>query len=452
MAVWELVSDSDLRLLYSSLPAVLFQEERWFADRKLQNEIELFDSIQFHQVGSTGPDITFNLYQTEPFTGYYYNIPLLITQSKNSAREVLFEKNGHYFYDAIPTYEYVSLLEELIQNRASFSASQGIFQFQPYHNLNEPHFHLHGSTSNSLLFVTRRYLLKNYRRIYPGVNPELKISGALTKIGSNQTPEVYGFFNYQAQTEYTLGIIMEALDNSGTGWERWGRILKSLSFETEELLAKEAGLLGSALGHLHRDMATIAREAGGYSKLNLSDLEKRIDQLIIDIKEGLTGFPEFDLILSKLHNLKKRFNGRNLGAKFRIHGDLHLEQVIKTADGWRILDFEGEPLKSIPERENYDSPLKDLASMLRSISYRLNVGNVSRREIEMKISSSLSEGYLQSCREIRADFLPGPEEFDSLLTFFQIERAVYECVYESKYRPDWLRIPRTGLAGLIRSI
>ena len=338
-----------MKLLYSSIPAALFQKERWFADRELQNEIELFDSIQFHPAGSTRPVITFNLYQAQPFTGYYYNIPLLIVQSRNTAREVLFEKNGHYFYDAIPTNEYVSLLEELTSKRASVPASQGIFQFQLYRNLKEPRFHLHGSTSNSLLFVSRNYLLKNYRRIYPGVNPELKISGALTQLGSNQIPKVYGFFNYHAQTEYTLGIIMEALDNSGTGWERWGRILKSLTFETEEILAKEARLLGNALGNLHWDMATIAREVGNYSKLNLSDMEQRIDRLIIDIKEGLIGFPEFDLILSKLNDLKKLFDGRNLGAKFRIHGDLHLEQVIKTADGWRILDFEGEPLKSIPE-------------------------------------------------------------------------------------------------------
>ncbi len=452
MADWILAGDAGLKELYRTLPAAFFQKERWFADRELQGEIELVDSIQFHQAGSTGSVIAFNLYQTQPLMGYYYNLPFLITQSRNMDREVWFEKSGYYFYDPIPTYEYISLLEGLIQDRASLPASQGTYRFQPYRNLYEPRFHLHGSTSNSLLFVTRGYLLKNYRRIYPGVNPELKIGAALNRLGSKQIPELYGSFNYQAQREYTLGIIMEAVENSGTGWERWGKIFKKPSLETEELLCEEASQLGSALGILHRDLAIIARNDGAYHDFNLADFEKRIEHIVNCVRTDQISLPETDSILLKLTDLKKRLSGSNLGAKYRIHGDLHLEQVIKTADGWRILDFEGEPLKSIPERESYDSPLKDVASLLRSISYRLNWAEAGHKEIEIKISSSLSQGYLQSCREVKASFLPGPEEFGPLLTFFQIERAVYECLYESKYRPDWLWIPRAGLAKLIQSL
>ena len=187
--------------------------------------------------------------------------------------------------------------------------------------------------------------------------------------------------------------------------------------------------------------------------MNSADLENRIAQLTKDIKRGLTSFLKNESILAKLAEVKARLSKGNLGAKFRIHGDLHLEQVIKTEQDWIILDFEGEPLKSIPERENFDSPLKDLASMLRSISYRINGGAIegSQSEIEAGICSGLIKGYLESCREAMVDFLPEEPLFSHLLTLFQIERAVYECFYESQYRPDWLWIPRTGLQKLIHS-
>ena len=116
------------------------------------------------------------------------------------------------------------------------------------------------------------------------------------------------------------------------------------------------------------------------------------------------------------------------------------------------MDFEGEPLKPIPERENYDSPLKDLASMLRSINYRCSGEVNHNQDIERKISCTLTEGYLDGCRDVKADFLPEINEFQWLLILFQIERAVYECLYESKYRPDWLWIPRSGLADLVCSL
>lgn len=452
LAFWILTIDSGLQELYSSLPADLFLKERWFADRGIQHEISLVDSVQLLRSEPTKSTLALNLFQTQPSAEYFYFLPFLIRENPLNNREVLFERNGYYFYDAVSTYEYVLLLEELIQNQTSFNSSRGTYQFRSYCNLMEPRLRLHGSTSNSLLFVTRSYLLKNYRRIYPGVNPELKTSYALTKLGSKQIPKIYGFFSYQSQSEYTLGTIMEAVDNTGTGWERWGKFLMSLSPENEKLLCEEAKLLGYSLGILHRDLSVIAGKDGEYRSFKIDDLEIRIENIINNLSNGLSGLPELDSIKIKLTEVKKKLYQKDLGAKFRIHGDLHLEQVIKAVDGWRIIDFEGEPLKSIPERENYDSPLKDLASMLRSISYRLNQEGINQREIEVKIGSSLVEGYLRSCRELKADFLPEQDEFFSLLTLFQIERAVYECLYESKYRPDWLWIPHTGLKKLLRSL
>lgn len=452
MANWNLAGDSNVKELFASLPATIFQKERWFADREHQKDLELVDSVQFTRNGFQDFYLTLNLFQIRPFPGYYYYLPFLITKIADGERGFLFEKKGSFFYDAALTYEYVTLIEELIENQTHIQASQGTYSFQSYRNLSKPRLHLLGSTSNTLLFVTRDYLLKNYRRIYPGVNPELKISAALTMAGSGQIPEIYGSISYWNSNEYTLGIIMESVENYGTGWERWGRLAKDLSIENERILQEEAGLLGKALGVLHRDLALVARENGEYGFFEKADLEERIDNVLKNIQNNPTAPGETETLVSKLTGLKKELSRRKLGAKFRIHGDLHLEQVIKTEGGWRFLDFEGEPLKPIPERENHDSPLKDLASMLRSVSYRFSGGAADCREIEGKVGAALTEGYLDSCREIGADFLPEDGELQTLLIFFQIERAVYECLYESKYRPDWLWIPRKGLAGLASNL
>lgn len=450
MENWNLVGNTGLMELFSTLPGAFFQKERWFADRNYQLELVLADSVQFIRTGPQESFVTLNLFETRPFRGFYYYLPLLIAK-RIADREALFEKSGYFFYDAVPTYEYVALTEECIQNQAVFSTAHGSYQFQSFPEVNKPRLRLQGSTSNSLLFVAREYLLKNYRRIYPGVNPELKIGASLAGVGSKQIPEIYGSINYRSDSEYTLGIIMENVENFGTGWERWGRLVKEFSSENQRLLQEEAELLGRALGALHGDLWTIAKESGGFLCFEGTDLEERIDSIGHNLQE-LMGLPETQLLVEKLKVVKKGLFQRNLGAKFRIHGDLHLEQVIKTGDGWRFLDFEGEPLKPIPERENYDSPLKDLASMLRSISYRFSGETANNPEIESKISSALTDGYLRGCREVKADFLPDTGEFQLLLILFQIERAVYECLYESKYRPDWLWIPRTGLAGLARRL
>ncbi|NLW48379.1 MAG: hypothetical protein GXY86_13730 [Firmicutes bacterium] len=453
MENWNLVRDTGLMKLFSTLPVAFFQKERWFADRNCQLELVLADSIQFIRTSPHQPVLTFNLFQTRPFHGYYYYLPLLITQNRIGDQEALFEKNSYFFYDAIPTYEYVTLTEDFIQNQAVFSAAHGSFQFQSFSSeVNRPRVRLQGSTSNSLLFVAREYLLKNYRRIYPGVNPELKISTSLAGVDSKQIPEIYGSINYhQSDSDYTLGIIMETVENFGTGWERWGRLVKELSSENEQLLQDEAELLGRALGVFHGELGTIAKKSGEFLCFEGTDLEERVDNISNNLRE-LVSLPETQSIVAKLKDVKKGLFQKKLGAKFRIHGDLHLEQVIKTGAGWRFLDLEGEPLKPIPERENYDSPLKDLASMLRSISYRFCGEAANNRGIEGKISSALTEGYLDGCREVKADFLPETAEFQWLLILFQIERAAYECLYELKYRPDWLWIPQSGLADLARRL
>jgi predicted trehalose synthase len=457
MSLWKPVAKPPLLETDSSLPAGFFKEERWFADRGVLQELLLEDSLCFYR-DTDQTYISFNLFRPVPLSGYFYFIPLLASEHRLSfARDHLFAQNGWYFYDAIPTLEYIQLLEELLVSGGSYRSGKGELRFESYNGFREPEFSLLGRSSNSLLFVKQRYLIKNYRRVYPGINPELLINAALTRVHSDEVPAIFGAIHYQSGTEWTLGMVQEYIVNQGTGWEVWGNLLGGDETGREPKLLKQAFSLGATMAGLHQKMAMLAHQESKILPLQPEDLEQRVAGLLETVRGDLHLLLNEQLgqVITKLQQLQKRLSGVALGSKFRIHGDLHLEQVLKTDTGWKVIDFEGEPLKSIAERENYDSPLKDLASMLRSISYRVRTVTGERElrnEQEAVLVTGLVNGYSETARDLAMEFLPSGANRVDLLMLLQLERVIYECRYESKYRPDWIHIPLDGLFRLLHQI
>jgi trehalose synthase-fused probable maltokinase len=143
------------------------------------------------------------------------------------------------------------------------------------------------------------------------------------------------------------------------------------------------------------------------------------------------------------------------GKVIRTHGDFHLGQTMLTADrGWVILDFEGEPARSLPERRLKRSPLRDVAGMLRSFSYAA-AGSELQRGVRAPDGweDRAREVFLQGYREHVDPALlpPGEEGTRKLLAVFEMEKAVYELRYELNNRPDWVPIPVAGIARLLDS-
>src|SRR5262249_9778587 len=151
-------------------------------------------------------------------------------------------------------------------------------------------------------------------------------------------------------------------------------------------------------------------------------------------------------------------------AKIRCHGDYHLSQVLRAERDYVILDFEGEPARSIKQRRAKQSPLKDVAGMLRSFSYAAYAGlfefSRHRHENMQRLvpwaefwQKWVSEAFLKQYQSKAklAVFLPvRPEEFSILLKLFMLEKACYELVYELNNRPDWVCIPLKGILSLYR--
>ena len=134
--------------------------------------------------------------------------------------------------------------------------------------------------------------------------------------------------------------------------------------------------------------------------------------------------------------------GRRLAAQ-PVHGDFHLGQTLKTPLGWRIIDFEGEPLKSMAERRRPDSPWRDVARMLRSLSYATSTSDDPQGPEAAQWVRSAREAFLRAYRETA-----GTDTDENVLTAYEADKAAYEVVYETRNRPSWVTIPLGAVATL----
>jgi len=140
-----------------------------------------------------------------------------------------------------------------------------------------------------------------------------------------------------------------------------------------------------------------------------------------------------------------------LGRVIRHHGDFHLGQTLWAAEDWVILDFEGEPARSLPERRRKRSPLRDVAGMLRSFAYVASAAPILRGiepppDWEERARREFLDGYRST---VDPTLVPSGTSLDKLLAVFELEKAVYELRYELDNRPDWVRIPVAGIARML---
>jgi trehalose synthase-fused probable maltokinase len=142
------------------------------------------------------------------------------------------------------------------------------------------------------------------------------------------------------------------------------------------------------------------------------------------------------------------------GRNIRLHGDFHLGQTISTDHGWTLLDFEGEPARSLTARRAKRSPLRDIASMLRSFSYatwavKLQRGLEPPEGFEEQARQAFLDAYLH---EVEPTLLPsGQAQIENQLAIFELEKALYELRYELDNRPDWVAIPVAGIRRIVES-
>jgi trehalose synthase-fused probable maltokinase len=314
--------------------------------------------------------------------------------------------------------------------------------------------------SNSSMVFGDELVLKSFRRLEPGVNPELELLRFLDEHGFDNIAPLAGWYEYEGRlVESTLGILQQYLKRARDGWslavEQDGADPEDYLDRLHEL-GVITGRMHSTLGSDASDPAFAPEEPNDES---LALITATVDEEIERIFKSLpTDDESVALLYDRGQDVRERLSALSRigagGRVIRTHGDYHLGQVMLTERGWVILDFEGEPARTLPERRQKRSPLRDVAGMLRSFSYVAAAGEILGTRVmpedwESRARAAFLEGYFA---EVDPALLPpGQESTEKLLSVFELEKAVYELNYEINNRPDWVGIPVQSILRLLET-
>jgi trehalose synthase-fused probable maltokinase len=312
--------------------------------------------------------------------------------------------------------------------------------------------------SNSSVVFDDALYLKAFRRLEPGLNPELEMLRFLTEHGFRNIPPLGGWYSYVGPPfEATLGILQEFIPDGLDGWEL---ALDELAEAPDRFLDRVRGL-GTVTGSMHAVLASdpsdpnFSPETPSLESLGLltASVDEEIEQLFQTLPDDVEALAPITGRGEEIRDrLRQLTHAGTTGRAIRNHGDLHLGQTLWVDNTWVVLDFEGEPARSLAERRRKRSPLRDVAGMLRSFAYATSAVGILRgtpapEDWEERARQEFLDGYLET---VDPTIIPaGQEAFDKLLAVFELEKAVYELRYELQMRPEWLAIP---VAGIVRML
>jgi maltokinase len=401
----------------------------------------------------------------QPGTHELYQLPLGLRHGKDAWGGVSIGTGGGFtVYDGLEDPALARELIHLIRAGTPQPAGEGSVEFHQVEGFAALGSELAvarlvgSEQTNSSVVFDDELILKAYRRLEPGINPELEMLRFLTGHGFANVAALGGWYAYVGRPlEATLGIVQEFVPDGLDGWEL---ALDELAEAPERFLGR-VKRLGQVTGSMHSVLASdpedpnFAPEDPSLESLGLltASIDEQIERVFIELPPDVEALAP---IAGRSEEVRERLRQRThvgaTGRTIRHHGDLHLGQVLWASRDWVVLDFEGEPARSLPERRRKRSPLRDVAGMLRSFAYAASAVEMLRGATappgwEERARSEFLEGYLET---VDPTIIPdGREGFEKLLSVFELEKAVYELRYELNVRPDWLPIPVAGIQRLL---
>ncbi|SMD20330.1 maltokinase N-terminal cap-like domain-containing protein [Kibdelosporangium aridum] len=370
---------------------------------------------------------------------------------------VWIDSEGRHWYEATADAELMTFLLDAIAEEES--AGPIAFHRETDVDLDEG---LRGRAvtseqSNTSLIYGQQYILKLFRKLSAGPNPDLQIHRALHSVGCEHIAQPLGWISDDEGDRPTLGMLQQFLADAADGWAMATTSVRDLMAEADlhadEVggdFAGEAHRLGAAVAAVHADLARALDSRPvepGELDVAVDAMHRRLDT-VLETVPALA--PQEEAIRGVFEEARGTADG---GVPVQhVHGDLHLGQVLRTVNGWALIDFEGEPAAPVHERSVPRSPLRDVAGMLRSFDYaahQLLVGQpedhqlaVRAREWTNRNRGAFCDGY--------AEVSPNgdPRDHEVLLRALELDKAVYEVAYEQANRPDWLPIPLTSIARI----
>jgi trehalose synthase-fused probable maltokinase len=362
---------------------------------------------------------------------------------------LLNDHNATWIVDATETADYrVALLREALKKNMGPETSSELIR---------------GEQSNTSMMFSSGHFLKLYRRIEDGINPEPEMLAFLERAGYPSIPSFLGNVAWQpaSSTPVVVAVAQARIDARENAWEYvlermspLARIAGNLEMETVPFpghLADWVKLLGKRTAGLHLVLGSCHDDSAFAPEPLLPDditaIRTSTEKILNDSLEQIKGrHPEAaDIVesaLARLIELETALSKDALGQKIRVHGDLHLGQILHSGHNFWFLDFEGEPTRILEERRRKYSPLRDTAGMLRSFHYASHVAKAPA------LATTMTRLFLESYFEIFSDsrLLPQtPSVRDDLLDLYVLEKTAYELHYELNNRPDWVEIPLLGL-------
>jgi maltokinase len=354
-------------------------------------------------------------------------------------------------------------LVHMIRAGAKLPAGEGIVEFASVEGfaglgqeLREAR-QISGEQSNTSVVFDEELILKVFRRLEAGINPELELLRFLTEHGFANIAQLAGWYAYAGKPmDATLGILQRFVANGQDGWEL---ALNTMAEGSESFLGN-LNRLGAVTGTMHTLLgsdltdANFCPEAPSVESLGLltATIDDEIESIFFELPDDNEDVAP---IRGRGEEVRERLRlwtqVGGIGRVIRHHGDYHLGQTLWADDDWVILDFEGEPARSLPERRRKRSPLRDVAGMLRSFAYAASATQLLRGvEPPAGWESRAREQFLEGYRStIDMTLVPAGSALDKLLAVFELEKAVYELRYELNNRPDWVKIP---VAGIVRML
>jgi maltokinase len=451
----------DLAALDEEKLADWLLDRRWFGSKARDvASIHVLDVVAVHD----GPPALSSALVEARYPGGTHDVyQLLLGVGSNGGDDaVIDDVRGVTVYDAFADPRACELLGGLLREGAELHGEHARVEFHWLEGVEPPRpgadvRPIGAEQSNTSIVFDDKLVLKAFRRVEAGDNPELEMLRFLSERDFPHIAELGGWYQYEGELmDATFGVVQRFVPNARDGWEL---ALDELGDDPERFVTRLRDL-GAVIGRMHTVLASdptdpaFAPEDPSDESLALltATIDEEIESLFLELPEIDAVAPIAGHAAEVRDRLQLLSHVGARGKLIRTHGDLHLGQTMLGDEGWVVLDFEGEPARPLLERRRKRSPLRDVAGMLRSFAYAASASELQRgltapEGWEERARESFLAGYLEAVDSVLMP--PGEPPTRTMLSIFELEKAVYELRYELNNRPDWVGIPVAGIARLL---